>query len=231
MVLAEIEALEVAVEVSNTTQRGGWSELLHGQWPRRIFVSTEYCPLMSDWLVVILLQPGRGESVGQLVWPNVSVTMYYPNLSRFLKSIGYGTLAFTYTNVITAVGLVAALIALLVVDVVGRRRVGITGMTMAAIAAAVVGGVGSKSKPQASDLNTIVAALVFVSSGNKLCFQPLCYVIAAELGGVRMRRKCESRGSNHAETKVSLSARCLTSSWHSLFPIPFHTSWTTSAPK
>ena len=64
---------------------------------------------------------------------------------------------------------------------------------MSAIAAAVVGGIGSKTHPQSADLGTIVAALVFVSSGNKLCFQPLCYVIAAEMGGVAMRRKCEHK--------------------------------------
>ena len=111
---------------------------------------------------------------------------------RFLKSVGYDTLAFTYTNVISAVGLFASFLALLLVDFVGRRRIGLAGMTMAAIAATVVGGIGSKSVASRSDLPTIVAALVFVSIGNKICYQPLCYVIAAEMGGVRMRRKCES---------------------------------------
>ena len=111
---------------------------------------------------------------------------------RFLKSVGYGDLSFTYTNVITAIGLLAAMFALLIVDIVGKRRLSMAGMTMATIAAGVVGGIGQKKVHTKADLHTIIASLVFVSVGNKLCFQPLCYVIAAELGGVRMRRKCEN---------------------------------------
>ena len=37
--LAEVDALSAAIEQSRTSQQGRWVDLLHGDWPKRVFVS------------------------------------------------------------------------------------------------------------------------------------------------------------------------------------------------
>ena len=73
---------------------------------------------------------------------------------------------------ITAVGIVGAIIAILIVDVVGRRNILIFGMTLAALFNAITGAVGSHKVLTQSDIHTIVASLTMVVLGNKISVNP-----------------------------------------------------------
>lgn len=110
-------------------------------------------------------------------------------------------MSFTYTTMLTALGIVGAMIGVLLCDVVGRRPLLIVGLALAAIFNGVVGGLGTKGSLNSSQIHTMVASFVFVIVGNKMGVNVLCCefhpvhgstygpdLIASELGG-HLRKK------------------------------------------
>lgn len=120
-------------------------------------------------------------------------------------------MSFTYNTMITGIGIFFSILAVLVCDYTGRRPLLLTGLAMAAIFNAVLGGVGSSGAPYSStEINTVIASITMVIVGVKISVNPLCCgcilstlgapapvsnlpsgLITAELGGVRMRKKRE----------------------------------------
>ena len=107
----------------------------------------------------------------------------------FFKSVGLGSVAFTYNTMIIAIAIACGIVGILCVDIVGRRTMCIIGVSIAFIFNGVSGGVGAHKPLTNTDIHIIVASLVFVLAGNKISLNPLSYVVGAELGGVRMRKK------------------------------------------
>jgi MFS family permease len=99
------------------------------------------------------------------------INLYGPT---FFKLYGLGAMSFTYTTMLTALGIVGAMIGVLLCDVVGRRPLLIVGLALAAIFNGVVGGLGTKGSLNSSQIHTMVASFVFVIVGNKMGVNVLC---------------------------------------------------------
>ena len=82
-----------------------------------------------------------------------------------------------------------SIVSVCIVDATGRRPLYIVGLSLSLIFSAVTGGIGSKKNITSSDTNAIIASLAFLLIGCKLAANPYCYVVAGEVGGVRMRKK------------------------------------------
>ena len=117
---------------------------------------------------------------------NQFINLYGPT---YFKSIGLGALSFTYNTIILAVGICASIVSVCIVDFTGRRPLYFLGLSLAAGFSAISGGVGTKKNPTGTDTNVIIASLTFMMVGCKIAANPYCYVIAGEIGGVRMRKK------------------------------------------
>ena len=150
LTVAEIDAMELAVHEAEAMEQGKWRELLRGTYPRRVLIST----------ILFLDNQACG---------NQFINLYGPT---FFKQIGLQTAAFSYTTMITAVGIVAGIVAILIVDVVGRRSILIFGLTLASLFNAITGAVGSHKTLSQTDINTIVASLTLVIVGNKCSVNP-----------------------------------------------------------
>lgn len=87
---------------------------------------------------------------------------------------GLGDMAFTYNTMITAIGILGAIIGVMLCDVVGRRPLLLVGLALAAVFNAVVGGMGTKPHLSSSEIHTVVASFVFVVIGNKMGVNVLC---------------------------------------------------------
>lgn len=107
----------------------------------------------------------------------------------FFEDMGLGSNSFTYSLVAQIAGFVGALIACLVTDRIGRRPLLISGMFLAALFNFLIAGLGSKPDPSSSETGMVIAALVLLSTSIKYSASTLAYLIAAEIGGTRMRKK------------------------------------------
>jgi hypothetical membrane protein len=90
-------------------------------------------------------------------------------------------MAFTYNTMITAIGILGAISGVMLCDIVGRRPLLLFGLSLSAIFAAVVGGLGTKAKLGSSDIHMMVASFVFVVVGNKMGVNVLCCELPALL--------------------------------------------------
>jgi len=75
---------------------------------------------------------------------------------------------------ITALGIIGAIIGVMLCDVIGRRPLLLFGLGLAAIFNAVVGGLGTKGNLTQSEIHAVVASFVFVVIGNKMGVNVLC---------------------------------------------------------
>lgn len=124
-----------------------------------------------------------------------------PTNASFFNSVGLASLSFTYTTMITAIGIVFSILAICVVDFTGRRPLLLAGIALAAIFNAVLGGVGSKPNVGSGDIGTIVASLVMVSVGNKIGVNPLSCKSCCRESLLTIRADCRRdwRGANAQE--------------------------------
>lgn len=106
--------------------------------------------------------------------------------------MGLGSSAFTYSFLAQVAGFVGALIACLVVDRVGRRPLLISGMFLAAFFNFLIAGLGTKANQTTAEMNMVIAALILLSTSVKYSASMLAYLITAEIGGIRMRKKSTS---------------------------------------
>lgn len=173
LTIIEADAFEQAILDSQAQDQGSWLELLKGTYLRRTLI----CCLLFTMNQCTGLQ---------------FINLYAPT---FLTQMGLTQMAFTYTTIITAVGIIAGLIAITTLDVFGRRRILLNGVSLSAIFNAVCGGVGSKRSISSTDIHVIVASLCFISIGNRAGTGPVAWVCGSEIGGVKMRKKILAVGA------------------------------------
>jgi len=116
------------------------------------------------------------------------VNSYSPT---FFKQMGLGSKSFTYSFVAQTAGMVSAFIVITCVDRLGRRPLLISGMFLACIFNFLIAGLGSKAEPTPAETNTVVASTILLIMSIKYSASTMSYLISAEIGGVRMRKKSE----------------------------------------
>lgn len=176
---AEITAIDAAIESSHAEKQGSWLDLFRGTYLRRTIICT-----CLFWF---------HESTGQQF-----VNSYGPT---FFKQMGLGSKSFTYSFIAQAAGVAGALIGMLIVDRVGRRPILICGLSLAALFNFLVAGVGSKPDLSSSQINLVIASIILLNFSCKISINMLAFLITAEIGGVKMRKK-----SKFAKQQLSISA-------------------------
>jgi hypothetical protein len=178
-------------------------------------------------------------------------------LPTFLKQLGLGTKAFTYTVVNLAASMVAALGAMYLYDRVGRRPLEISGAAGQVLFMFLFGGLASAKHQTQSKINGVVvsrnrtprlqdcstpssvgsdgrqASLVLFSVSARISHSSCCWIMTSEMGGVRMRRKSESQHS--PPRSRSMSDMCTRAdeevmTWGTSWDVVFACVWTVSVP-
>lgn len=106
--------------------------------------------------------------------------------------MGIGNNAFTYNVITQALSFVGCAITILYLDKVGRRPFLIVGTALQVVFMICVAALGGKDSPGTSDINGMVACIMLFNLCVKVSLSTNAYLIASEIGGVRMRKKSES---------------------------------------
>lgn len=120
---------------------------------------------------------------------NQFVGAYAPTLYVLL---GRESQAFTYTVIKSVISMVACLVAMLIIDKLGRRFIIISGCTMQCVFLYLLAGMGTISQPNNAELNTMVASIqifIFFCRGS---VNTMAFVIPAEVASINLRKKSES---------------------------------------
>jgi hypothetical protein len=112
-----------------------------------------------------------------------------------------------YQTVGQAIGVVLSLAAILLLDVLGRRPIILAGALMLVVCNVIIGSIGPKSSYTSAEEGVVVASIMLLLSGTKISFQMAACkyfaivkrdnaefrqdLFASEVGGNRMRKKCE----------------------------------------
>jgi Na+/melibiose symporter-like transporter len=113
--------------------------------------------------------------------------------SSFYKQLGFGNNSFMYTNISSATVVAVTIPCLLLYDRIGRRPIMIVGSFLMIPGLLIVAILGSKSTHSSSEVGAIVFSVILYSCAVKVAFSTPCYMVASEIGGVKMRKKSESR--------------------------------------
>ncbi|WVW84355.1 hypothetical protein I302_106389 [Kwoniella bestiolae CBS 10118] len=164
---AELEVIEQAIEydVQNNTAR--WADLSKGSYVRRSFYV----------IIFFFFYQCTGNSFYAAYGPT------------FLVSIGLGAKSFTYNIIVQCMGAVGAFIAIFTTDIVGRRPLCILGSALLILWDCLIAGLGGSSTHTTSANNVVVASFVLKIWSTKLSWATHAYMMSAELGGPRMRKK------------------------------------------
>lgn len=170
MTAAEINAIDFAIESNQAADQGRWLDLFRGTYLRRTVVAS-----LLFWF---------HQTTGQQF-----VNSYGPT---FFKLQGLGADAFTYSFVAQAAGVAGPLISMFLVDRVGRRPLLISGLFLAVLFNFLVAGLGRLVDPSTGEVNTVIASIILLNFSCKYSINMMAYLITAEIGGVKMRKKSES---------------------------------------
>ena len=123
--------------------------------------------------------------------PRMSVKSGTKELMRtsFYKSIGLGAKTFTYTILVTLMGLIACVIAILLNDRIGRVPLVILSSLLTLLFNCLVATLAPKHNSTKTQQNLVIASIMLINFGAKIGVSSQCYTIGSELGGTRMRRK------------------------------------------
>jgi len=163
----ECDALIAAVQESRMVEKGRWIDLLSKKYRRRT--------------VIVLLLFCFYQTTG-----GGFVNVYGPT---FYRQMGLGSKVFVYATLGQGIGIVSTIIAILLIDKLGRRLPIITGATMLVVCNVLIGTLGPKPNITAVEQNVVVASLILLLSGVKISFQCNAFLMTSEMGGVRMRKK------------------------------------------
>ena len=129
----------------------------------------------------------------------------------FYKSLGFGNQSFAYTQITSACVVAVTIPALLLYDRIGRRPIMIVGSFLMIPGLLIVAILGSKTKHASGDVGAIVFSVILYSTAVKVAFSTPCYMMAGEIGGVKMRKKSELSVSAPRHSKH----HCIASAPHS----------------
>lgn len=109
----------------------------------------------------------------------------------FYVQLGLASIAFTINVLVQALSLVACMITIFFLDKVGRRPFLVVGTFFQVLFMCLVAGLGGQSNPTGASANGMVAAVLLFNVSAKISISTNAYLIASEIGGVRMRKKSE----------------------------------------
>lgn len=113
-------------------------------------------------------------------------------------------MTFTYSTIQQGVGVIACFIGMNLFDRVGRRPILIVGCLAQVVFMCVIAGVGGKSNATQTDAKVVVAAVCLFVVAVKISLSSNSYLISAEIGGVRLRKKIMAWGTSWVSGPVSL---------------------------
>ncbi|WWC60685.1 uncharacterized protein I303_103261 [Kwoniella dejecticola CBS 10117] len=170
------------------TRRIGWI----------IPVAIQFLPALG----ILVLVPFTPESprwliTGLLFWFYQSTGVQFVNIygPTFYTQMGWGKMAFTYSVIAQACGIVATIVGIVVIDHFGRRPPIILGSFVCIIFNALIAGLGSKKNPSVTEGHAVIASTVMVLVGSKM-FQCVSFLMASEIGGKSMRKKFMGYGTS-----------------------------------
>ncbi|KAL1406155.1 hypothetical protein Q8F55_007839 [Vanrija albida] len=165
---AEIKALEQVIEHERSLSTARWRDLFtNPSYRRRAIISP-----MLFWFY---------QTTG-----NSFYNAYGPS---FFKEIGLGSKSFTYATVVQLVGAVGSAIAIFLTDRVGRRPLIITGACGLILFDFLIAGLGGSAPRTTTNNNVVVASFILMIFSTKVSWATHCFLVASELGGLRMRKK------------------------------------------
>lgn len=112
--------------------------------------------------------------------------------------MGLGSNSFTYSFLAQTAGFISAIIACLYADKLGRRTLLISGTALTAFFNFMIAGLGTKHDPNKSEVNMVIASTILLTASAKYSTNMLAYLIASEIGGVKMRKKSTVSLSKHS---------------------------------
>ena len=124
----------------------------------------------------------------------------------FYKAQGLGSMAFAYAAISNGVSVVTAVVAMVVLDLFGRRDVTFHGCWSQALFLGLIGGLGGKAHPSPSDVGGMVAAFIIYAAILHASLGPAAYITAAEVGTGALREKTMA-------VAVSTQAQIETTAW------------------
>lgn len=165
--VCELEIAAMREDAGATTRKGPWIDLIKGNNRRRTNIA---CSIMS-------LQQLTGVTFSSSYGPT------------FYKSVGLGNMAFAYAAINNGVSVVTALIAMVVLDLFGRRSVTLHGCWTQGVFLLLIGVLGSKANPSASETGGMVASFIIYAAILHASLGPAAYITAAEVGTGALREK------------------------------------------
>ncbi|TPX19111.1 uncharacterized protein E0L32_011184 [Thyridium curvatum] len=165
--VCELEIAAMREDAGATTVKGPWKDLIKGNNRRRTNIA---CSIMS-------LQQLTGVTFSSSYGPT------------FYKSVGLGNMAFAYAAINNGVSVVTALIAMVILDLFGRRSVTLHGCWTQGVFLLLIGVLGSKANPSTSDTGGMVASFIIYAAILHASLGPAAYITAAEVGTGALREK------------------------------------------
>lgn len=125
-----------------------------------------------------------------------------------MPEIGLGAKSFTYATVVQLVGAIGSSIAIALTDRTGRRPLVIIGAVGLIIFNMIIAGLGGSSKRSTASNNMVVASFILMIFSTKVSWATHCFLIASELGGLRMRKKIMMMGTSTDVVSAWLVSFC-----------------------
>lgn len=174
-VAAEVDAISQAIAEGYAQDSGTW---------RQIFTDPSNYGRRA-WIVASLF-------IFQQTNGNQFVNSYGPT---FYKASGYGDAAFTYAMIGQAMTIVGCAIGIGLTDYTGRRPLMYVGGFMCGILLSIGAALGSESHPTTAAREMVIASFLLLSIFTKLSASNNAFLIGAEIGGVKMRKKILAFGT------------------------------------
>lgn len=201
LVIAERDAIEQAIDEAREIGEGRWRELFQGTYLRRAMVcnfAIDRAGLRSDEQISLFLFLYQQSTGVQFINSYLVSALYVVHNSQltsqptFLTSLGLGARSFTYVVINNAMAMVACLIAMYLYDRTGRRPIEIAGAGLQMLAMFSFSALASTPNPTEAVTNGLVASFILFSVFVRISHSSCCWIITAEMGGTRMRKKSES---------------------------------------
>lgn len=162
----EVQAMEDSLQEAGGLDQGRWLDLFRGNMLRRTWIA---------WSLFVFLQFTGVQFVNS----------YGPT---FYVSEGLKARSFTYIVIGNSLQVVSCLFQIIMYDYIGRRPFATFGGLFCFIFLAVVSSLGSMKVQSKSAIDAIIASIILVQVFSRWSVTN-AFVIGAEIGGVKMRKK------------------------------------------
>ncbi|KAH8890198.1 general substrate transporter [Thozetella sp. PMI_491] len=165
--VCELEIAAMLEDRADVNQKGPWMDLFTKKNLRRTGIA---CSIMA-------LQQLTGVTFSSSYGPT------------FYTSVGLGSMAFSYAAISNGVSVVTAMLAMIFLDIFGRRDLTLHGCWTQGVFLALIGALGSKTSPTQSETQGMVASFIIYAAILHASLGPSAYITAAEVGTTALREK------------------------------------------